>query len=122
MKSPFGPPSISFAGPKIRFLHITSPRKQLEGCRLEKEGPFSAGDPGRSTGSVSSMPLPYELTNAHFKVGLLLSYYGDTSVYSSNWLEGALLWDTLLEHTVQGILVKTMPSHCGQLPDYLTTG
>ncbi len=57
------------------------------------------------------MAHPLEHTNAHFKVGVLLPYYGDTSVYPSNWVEGALLFGTLLEHTVRGILVKTMPPY-----------
>ncbi len=45
LKSPSRLTSICFAGPIIRFLHITGPRKELEGCRLEKEGPFPAGHP-----------------------------------------------------------------------------
>ncbi len=28
-------------------------------------------------------------------------------------LEGMLKWDTLLEHTLQGIQVKIISSHCG---------
>ena len=73
------------------------PRKQLEGCRFEKEGPFPAGHLGRSTGSVSNMAHPFERTPVHFKVWLLLSHYGDTSALPSEWLEGVLLWNTLLE-------------------------
>ncbi len=30
-----------------------------------------------------------------------------------NKLEGVLKWDTLLEHTLQGIQVKIIPPHCG---------
>ncbi len=73
------------------------PRKQLEACWLEKEGPFPAGHPGRSTRSVSNKALPFELTLVHLKVWLLLSHYGYTSALPSEWLEGVLLWNTLLE-------------------------
>ena len=73
------------------------PRKQLKGCRLEKEGPFPAGHPGRSTESVSIMAHPFKLTLVHFKVWLLLPHYGDTSALTSEWLKGMLLWNTLLE-------------------------
>ncbi len=94
---PSGLTSISFAGPIIRFLHITGPRKMLEGCRLEKEGPFPTGHPGRSTGSVSNMAHPFELTLVHLKVQLLVPHYGDTSAIPSEWLKGMLLWNTPLE-------------------------
>ncbi len=49
------------------------------------------------------MAHPFQHTVAYLQVWLLLPYYGDTYAHTSNWLEGALLWDTLLEHTVQGI-------------------
>ena len=70
------------------------PRKQLEGCWFEKEGPLSAGHPGRSTGSVSNIAHPFKLTPVHFKVWLLLPHYGDTLALTSEWLEGMLLWNT----------------------------
>ncbi len=73
------------------------PRKQLEGCQFEKEGPFPARHLGRSTGSVSIMAHPFKLTPVHFKVWLLLSHYGGTSALPSEWLEGVLMWNTLLE-------------------------
>ena len=97
LKSPSGLTSISFEGPIIRFLRITGPSKLLEGCWLEKEGPFPVGLPGRSTESVSNMALPFEHTVVHLQVWLLLHHYGDTSGHPSNGLKGVLLWDTLLE-------------------------
>ncbi len=54
------------------------PRKQLEGCQLEKDGPFPAGHSGRSTRSVSNKAHPFELTLVHLRVWLLVSHYGDT--------------------------------------------
>ncbi len=112
LKSPSRGTSVDFAGLIIRFLHNTGPTKLLEGCRLEKVGPFPAGHPGRNIESVNNMAHPSKHTNAHIKVWLLLPHYGDTSVYPSNWVEEALLFGTLLEHTVRGILVKTMPPYC----------
>ena len=100
LKSASRGPFIDFAGPIIRFLHIMGPRKQLEGCRFEKEGPFPAGHLGRSTGSVSNMAHPFERTPVHFKVWLLLSHYGDTSALPSEWLEG----DAIVEHPGKGPL------------------
>ena len=91
LKLPFGLTSINFAGPIMRFLLITGTRKELEGCRLEKEGPFPAGHPGRSTGSVSNMAHPFKNTVVHLQVWLLLPHYGDTSALPSEWLEGVLL-------------------------------
>ncbi len=73
------------------------PRKQLEGYQFEKEGPFPAGHPGRSTGSVSNIAHPFKPTPVHSKVWLLLPQYGDTLALPSEWLEGVLLWNTLLE-------------------------
>ena len=43
LKSPSGHPSVDFAGLIKIFLHITGPRKMVEGCRLEKEGLFPTG-------------------------------------------------------------------------------
>ncbi len=91
LKSPSGFPFFSFAGPIIGFLQIMSPRKQLEGCWLEKEGFFPTVHPGRSTGSVSNMALPFKLTVNHLKVWLLLHYYGGTSARTYLWLKGVLL-------------------------------
>ncbi len=99
LKSPSKLTSTSFAGPIIRFLPITVPRKQLEGCQLEKEGPFPAGNPGRSTESVSNMAHPFKPTLIHLKVWLLVSHYGDTLTLPFEWLEGVLLQNTLLENT-----------------------
>ncbi len=72
------------------------PRKMLEGCRLEKEGLFPTGHPG-STGSVSNMAHPFELTLVHLKVRLLVPHYGDPSALPSEPLEAVLLWNTLLK-------------------------
>ncbi len=58
------------------------PSKQLEGCWLEKEGPFPAGHPGRSTGSVSNVTHPFKHTVVLLQVWFLLSYYGDTSAHT----------------------------------------
>ena len=74
------------------------PRKMLEGYRLEKEGLFPTGHPGRRTGSVSNMAHPFELTLVHLKVQLLVSNYGGTLALPSEWLEGVLLRNTLLEN------------------------
>ncbi len=74
------------------------PRKMLEGCRLEKEGLFPTGNPGRSTGSVSNMAHPFELTLIHLKVQLFVSHYGGTLALPSEWLEGVLWRNTLLEN------------------------
>ena len=63
----------------------------LEGCRLEKEGLFPTGHPGRGAESVSNMAHPFELTLAHLKVWLLVPHYGDTSALLSEWSEGVLL-------------------------------
>ncbi len=101
------------AGPIIRFLHITGPRKQLEGCRLEKEGPFPTGHTGRSTERVNNMTHSFKHTVVHLQVWLLLPYYGDTSAHTYKQLKGVLLWDTLLEHPEQKIKVKTIPPNCG---------
>ena len=90
--------SICFAGPITRFLYITGPRKQLEGIQLEKEGPFPAGHPGRSTGSVSNMAHPFKLTLVYLKVWLFVPHYGYTSALPSEWLEGVELWNTLLDN------------------------
>ena len=49
LKSPSVLTLADFAGPIIGFLHNTDPNKQLEGCRLKKEGPFPTGHTGRST-------------------------------------------------------------------------
>ncbi len=68
------------------------------------------------------MAHPFNDTIIHLQVCLLLSYYGDTSAHPFKWLEVVLLWDTLLGHTVRGVLVKSMPPHCRQLPDYLVRG
>ncbi len=97
LKLPSRLTSISFAGLITRFLHITGPSKLLEGCQLEKEGLLSVGHPGRSSGSVSNMTHPVKLTLVHLKVWLLVPHYGDTSALPSEWLEGVLLWNTLLE-------------------------
>ncbi len=113
LKSPSGLTSISFAGPIIRFLHNTGPRKQLEGCRLEKEGPFSTGHSGRSTERVNNMTHPFKHTLVQLQVWLLLPYYGDTSAHTYKQLKGMLLWDTLLEHPEQEIKVKIIPPNCG---------
>ncbi len=68
----------------------------MEGCQLEKEGLFFPVEhPERSTGSVSHMAHPFELTDVHLKVWLLLLHYGDTSALPSEWLERVLLWNTL---------------------------
>ncbi len=93
-------------------MHNTGPIKLLEGFWLEKEGPLPEKHPGRSTGSVSNMVHPFELTLVHLKVWLLVPHYGDTSALPSEWLEGVLLWNTLLEVPKKGILDKTMPPHC----------
>ncbi len=82
LKLPSGLTSIRFAGPIIRFLHITGPRKQLEGCRLEKEGPFPRGHTGMSTERVSNMTHPFKHTVVHLQVWILLPYYGDTLAYT----------------------------------------
>ncbi len=87
------------------------PRKMLEGCQLEKEGLFPTGHPGRSTGSNSNMTRPFEPTLVHLKVQLLVSHYGDTFALSSEWLEGVLLMNTLLENPLKGFLDKAMPPH-----------
>ncbi len=112
LKLPSRLTSITFAGPIIRFLHITRPRNQPEGCWPEKKGPFPAEHPGRGTESVSIMAHPLKLTIVHLKVWLLLPHYGDTSALPTEWFEGVLLWDTLLEHPDQGIQVKTIPPNC----------
>ena len=67
------------------------PSKLLEGCWLVKEGPIPAEHPGRSTGSVSNMAHPFELTLVYLKVLLLVPHYGDTSALPNEWLEGVLL-------------------------------
>ncbi len=69
----------------------------LEGCRLEGEGLFPMGHPGRRTGRVSNMAHPFELTLVHLEVWLLVSHYADTLALPSEWLERVLLWNTLLE-------------------------
>ena len=79
------------------------PRKKLEACWLEKEGPFPVGHPERRTGSVSNKAHPFKLTLVHLKVWLLLPHYGHTSALPSEWLEGVLLWNTLLEDPWKGI-------------------
>ncbi len=91
MKSPSRGPSIDFAVLKKIVLHITGPRKNLEGCRLEKEGLFPMGCPGRRTESVSNMAHPFKLTLVHLKVWLMVSLYGNTLGLTSEWLEGILL-------------------------------
>ncbi len=88
---------MDFAGLIKIFLHIMDPRKMLEGWWLEKEGLFPTRHPGRSTGSVSNMGHPFELTLVHLKVRLLVSYYGDTLALTSKWWEGVPLRNTLLE-------------------------
>ncbi len=113
LKSPFRPPSIGFSGPILIFLHITGPRKQLEGCRLEKEGPFSTEHTGRSRKRVNNMTYPFKHTVVHLQVRLFLPYYGDTSAHTYKQLKGVLLWDTLLGHPEQEIKVKTKPPNCG---------
>ncbi len=113
LKSPSGLTSISFAGPIIRLLHITDPRKHLEGCRPEKEGPYPTGHTGRSTEKDNNMTHPFKHIVVHFQVWLLLPYYGDTSAHTYKQLKGVLLWDTLLEHPEQEIKVKTIPFNCG---------
>ncbi len=92
------------------------PTKHLEGCQLEREGPSPAEHYGRSTGSVSNKAQSSEFTVVHLTVWFLLLYYGDTLALSSKWLEGVLLWNTLLEDPYKGSLDKTMPPHCGILP------
>ena len=69
----------------------------LEGCRLEKEGLFPTGHSRRSTGSVSSMAHPFKLTLVYLKVLLMVSHCGYTLALPFKWLEGVLLWNTLLE-------------------------
>ncbi len=91
LKLPSGLTSISFAGPTKRFLHIAGPRKQLEGCWLEKEGPFPTGHTGRSTERVKNMTHPFKHTVVLLQVWLLLPYYGDTSAHTYKQLKGVLL-------------------------------
>ncbi len=73
------------------------PRNRLEGCWLEKEGLFLMGHPGRSPGSVSNKAHPFKFPLVHLKVWLLVPHYGYTSAFPSEWLEGVVLWNTLLE-------------------------
>ncbi len=121
LKSPCRGPFIDFTGPIVRFLYITGPSKQLEGCRFEKEVPCPAGHPGRSTWSVSNKTHPFKLTSVHFKVWLVLPHYGDTLARTSEWLEGVLLWNTLQKDPYKRISDKTMPPHCWWLSDPLIT-
>ncbi len=89
------------------------PRKQLESCWLEKEGPFPMGHTGRSTERVNNMTHPFKHAVVHLQVWLLLPNYADTSAHTYKQLKGVLLWDTLLEHPEQDIKVKTIPPKCG---------
>ncbi len=122
LKSPSGLTFFSFAGPIIRFLHITGPRKQLEGCRLEKVGSFPTGHTGRSTERVNNITHPFKHTVVHLQEWLLLPYYGDTSAHTYKQLKGVLLWDTLLEHPVQEIKVRQYLPIAETLPDLLIMG
>ncbi len=72
----------------LRFLHITIPRKQLEGCWLEKKGPFPTRHTGRSTERINNMTHPFKYTVVHLQVWLLLPYFGDTSAHTHKQLKG----------------------------------